>query len=133
MLRSRPKGIPENVLPAAMYREKASAPEMPVVELDPAKTTAPAVPVTAEPAPVTAPVPERRELRRDGRDRELERPRKIEANYEKDKAALEREKALARSESHDIGHAEGNGEEIMDIEKFVKEHVCEVKQNVKRG
>jgi hypothetical protein len=60
-----------------------------------------------EPAPVTAPVPERREPRRDGRDRELERLRKIEANYEKDKAALVREKApaLARSESHDIGHA----------------------------
>jgi hypothetical protein len=120
MVRSRPKGIPENVLPAAMYREKASAPEMPMVELDPAKTTAPAISVTAEPAPVPDPVPERREPRQDARSRELERLRKIEANYEKDKAALAREKApaLARSESHDIGHAEGSGEEIMDIEKL---------------
>jgi hypothetical protein len=72
-----------------------------------------------EPAPVTAPVPERREPRRDGRDRELERLRKIEANYERDKAALVRERApaLARSESHDIGHAEGSGKRALDGEE----------------
>jgi hypothetical protein len=40
----------------------------------------------------------------------MERLRRIEANYEKDKAKLAREKApaLARSASHDVGHAEGS-------------------------
>jgi hypothetical protein len=48
--------------------------------------------------------------KRQGRDAELERLRRIEVNYEKDKAALAREKqpALARSESHDVGHAQGS-------------------------
>jgi hypothetical protein len=42
------------------------------------------------------------------RDREVERLRKIEENYLKDKAALAREKApaLARSASHDVGTAQ---------------------------
>ena len=46
-----------------------------------------------------------------GKDAEIERLRRIEANYEKDKAMLARQKqpALARSESHDVGHAEGEG------------------------
>jgi hypothetical protein len=59
---------------------------------------------------------ERREPRQDAHNRELERLRKLEANYEKDKAALAREKApaLARSESHDIGHAEGSGKRALD-------------------
>ncbi|MDR0312031.1 MAG: hypothetical protein LBI14_00375 [Treponema sp.] len=50
---------------------------------------------------------------------ELERLRKIEANYERDKAMLARQKqpALARSESHDVGHAEGEGETIDSPEK----------------
>jgi hypothetical protein len=50
-----------------------------------------------------------------GRDAELERLRRIEANYERDKAAMSREKApaLARSESHEVGHAEG--EEVNEI------------------
>jgi hypothetical protein len=41
-------------------------------------------------------------------DPELERLRRIEANYERDKAMLAREKApaLARSDSHEVGHAE---------------------------
>jgi hypothetical protein len=48
---------------------------------------------------------------RQARDTEQERLRKIEANYEKDKAVLAKEKqpALARSESHDVGHAEVEG------------------------
>ncbi|MDR0404010.1 MAG: hypothetical protein LBH35_10545 [Treponema sp.] len=97
-----------------MFKEKASAapaPAVQVAEIRSAKPVDAAIPATAESAPVPAPVPERREPRRDGRERELERLRKIEANYEKDKAALAREKtpALARSESHDIGHAEGSG------------------------
>jgi hypothetical protein len=41
---------------------------------------------------------------------ELARLRRIEANYEKDKAMLERQPALARSDTHDVGHAEGAGE-----------------------
>jgi hypothetical protein len=54
-----------------------------------------------------------------GRDAEIERLRRLEKNYEKDKAMLAREKApaLARSESHDIGHAEDGGEEFVDLEK----------------
>jgi hypothetical protein len=38
--------------------------------------------------------------------------RKAEANYERDKAeiARKRQPALARSESHDVGHAGGEGE-----------------------
>jgi hypothetical protein len=46
------------------------------------------------------------------RDSELERLRKMEANYERDKAEMARQKrpALARSESYDVGHAEGSGE-----------------------
>jgi hypothetical protein len=54
-----------------------------------------------------------------GRDAELERLRRIEANYEKDKAAMSREKApaLARSESHEVGHAEDGGEEFIEPEK----------------
>jgi hypothetical protein len=64
-----------------------------------------------------------------GRDAELERLRKIEANYEKDKAALAREKApaLARSESHEVGHAEGE-EEYIDPQKAAKllaDHMAE--------
>jgi hypothetical protein len=46
-------------------------------------------------------------------DPELERLRRIEANYERDKAMLAKEKApaLARSDSHEVGHAEGGEEE----------------------
>jgi hypothetical protein len=42
-------------------------------------------------------------------DREDERMARINANYEHDKAALAREQtpALARSDTHDVGHAEG--------------------------
>jgi hypothetical protein len=56
-----------------------------------------------------------------GRDAELERLRRIEANYERDKAAMSREKApaLARSESHEVGHAEGE-EEYDDPKKIGK-------------
>jgi hypothetical protein len=45
-------------------------------------------------------------------DREMERLRRIEANYERDKAMLEREKtpALARSDSHEVGHVEGEAQ-----------------------
>jgi hypothetical protein len=65
-----------------------------------------------------------------GRDAELERLRRIEANYERDKAMLAREKvpALARSESRDIGHAEGSGEEIShkQVAHTVSERVVEM-------
>jgi hypothetical protein len=46
----------------------------------------------------------------------------VEANYEKDKAMLAKEKApaLARSESHDIGHAEDGGAEFVDPEKAMQ-------------
>jgi hypothetical protein len=44
------------------------------------------------------------------KNRELEKLRRINANYEHDRRILEREKtpALARSATHDVGHAEGN-------------------------
>ena len=63
--------------------------------------------------------------------RELERLRKIEANYEKDKAALAREKvpALARSESHDIGHAEfslNEGLSQRELGKMTEDFLHEV-------
>ena len=46
---------------------------------------------------------------RHAEDPELARLRRIEANYEQDKAMLERERqpALARSDTHEVGHAEG--------------------------
>jgi len=39
----------------------------------------------------------------------IDRLKRIEANYEKDKAMLAKERApaLARSDTHDVGHAEG--------------------------
>jgi hypothetical protein len=54
-------------------------------------------------------------------DTEQERMRKIEANYEKDKAVLSKEKqpALARSESHDVGHA-GKIEDDEDLRKVLR-------------
>jgi hypothetical protein len=56
------------------------------------------------------------------RDAELERLRRIEANSEKDKAMLAREKvpALARSDSHDVGHAEGNGNKKPEVNQVKK-------------
>jgi hypothetical protein len=58
-----------------------------------------------------------------GRDAELERLRKIEANYEHDKAMPAKEKApaLARSASHEVGHAEGEGEETSNPLKVGKQ------------
>jgi hypothetical protein len=55
-----------------------------------------------------------------GSDTELERLRRVEANYEKDKAMLAKEKApaLARSESHDIGHAETDEE--IDLSEIAR-------------
>jgi hypothetical protein len=57
---------------------------------------------------------------RQARDAGLEQLKKIEANYEKDKAALAREKqpALARSESRNVGHAEGVKKEEEDLQKI---------------
>jgi phage baseplate assembly protein W len=53
-------------------------------------------------------------------DAELARLRRIEANYEKDKAMLERQPALARSDSHEVGHAEGKSANVdqSDIKKM---------------
>jgi hypothetical protein len=60
---------------------------------------------------------------------ELERLLKIEANYEKDKAALARRKqpALARSESHDVGHAEKieNNEDLIKIARLRRKDVID--------
>jgi len=67
------------------------------------------------------------------RDAELERLRKIEANYEKDKASLAKQKqpALARSESHEVGHAEGDdGTSFKDSKVATRELVRMIKQFV---
>ncbi len=56
-------------------------------------------------------------------DGEVERLKRIEANYERDKAMLAKEKApaLARSASHDVGHAEGtNGRVVSDTAEIKK-------------
>ena len=73
-------------------------------------------------------------LRYPGRDAEIERLRRIEANYERDKAVLAKEKkapALARSESRDIGHAEGGGEEIT-MRKAVKQQLKDIAEELRR-
>jgi hypothetical protein len=64
---------------------------------------------------------ERRRERNGKRDAEFERLRKINANYEKDKAKLARERApaLARSASHDIGHAEGSEEDTISAKQVL--------------
>jgi hypothetical protein len=62
--------------------------------------------------------------KRQAGDTELERLRRIEVNYERDKAALAREKqpALARSESRDVGHAQGSAEaEAGQTKQFIRE------------
>lgn len=68
--------------------------------------------------------------RRQARDAELERLRKMEANYEKDKAVLAREKqpALARSESRDVGHAEGEGVALQSKKTASKEFIHMLKR-----
>jgi hypothetical protein len=73
------------------------------------------------PSPVSSVTAGAAEGRSAGRDAELERLRKIEANYEHDKAALAKEKApaLARSASHEVGHAEEGGEgETENLQKI---------------
>jgi hypothetical protein len=57
-------------------------------------------------------------------DREEARMARINANYEHDRAALAREKApaLARSDTHDVGHAEGmeESDKVTDPKKLGK-------------
>ena len=70
------------------------------------------------------------------RETELERLRKIEENYEKDKAMLARQKqpALARSESHDIGHAGGDSEislSVREENKMFNDFLGFVKENLR--
>jgi hypothetical protein len=79
--------------------------------------SASAIPNTISGAMATS-TPSARPTPRASGDPELERLRRIEANYEKDKAMLAREKApaLARSASHDVGHAEGS-EAAPDLKK----------------
>jgi hypothetical protein len=71
--------------------------------------------------------------RKTARDAELERLRKMEANFEKDKASMPRQKqpALARSESHDVGHAEGTGE-MGSSKQFFNELSDRVVEKLKR-
>ncbi|QQO08999.1 hypothetical protein [Breznakiella homolactica] len=66
-------------------------------------------------------------------DRELERLRKIEANYEQDKAELSKAKqpALARSVSHDVGHAEGT-EDSVDLKKVAQQYSTDVLGELKK-
>jgi hypothetical protein len=70
------------------------------------------------------------------RDPERERLKKIEENYEKDKAMLAKQKqlpVLARSESHDVGHAGGGTVETGKNRKVMsKEFNQMVKSLLKR-
>jgi len=61
------------------------------------------------------------------RDAELERLKRIEANYKKDKAMLAKEKApaLARSDTHDVGHAEGTIEKQPDNPEKIGKHLVD--------
>lgn len=90
---------------------------------------------TGDSATVADAVPESPVARRDARNGELERLRKIEANHEKEKAALARQKqpALARSESHDVGHAEGTGNmRTGNAEQFLRELSDRVADRLRR-
>jgi hypothetical protein len=113
-------GTAPSVLPAAAGIPRAGAP----VRARPGKEPDIRAP-DGEPGGVMSGTPpvggEQRQGRRDARDAELERLRRMEANYEKDKAMLRREKApaLARSESHDVGHAEREGDEYTSSKKTV--------------
>jgi hypothetical protein len=68
------------------------------------------------------------------RDLELERLRRIEANYEKDKAVLAKEQApaLARSDSREAGHAEGSGEEEVDLKKTAQRQISDIIEELRR-
>jgi hypothetical protein len=92
---------------------------------------------TDAPMPATGPVVTAPPARR-AADAELESHRRKEANYERDKALERREKlpALARSETHDVGHAEGTaGKEAMSAKSVsvaTKEILRMVRQSTKR-
>jgi hypothetical protein len=62
-----------------------------------------------------------------GLDAEFDRQSKIDVNYKLEKEMITKEKSLilARSEIHEVGHAEGSKNET-DIRYFVKEHRKEV-------
>lgn len=69
-----------------------------------------------------------------GHKSEEEKLRKIEANYIKDTAMLAKEKApaLARSDTHEIGHAEGSGGELdrKDIKQLKEFLGNEIKEQL---
>ena len=80
--------------------------------------------------PETAPVE-----RRAGDMGELLRLRKVEANYERDKAEIAKRKqpALARSESHDVGHAVGTGTVSLSPQeeaKVLRDFMCLAKGEI---
>jgi hypothetical protein len=66
------------------------------------------------------------------KDAEIERLRQIEANYEHDKARMTKEKTpvLARSDSHDVGHAEGSGGDF-DLKKIAQKQRINILQELK--
>ena len=68
------------------------------------------------------------------RDAEIERLKRIEANYKKDKAMLAKERtpALARSDTHDVGHAEGTDQDNQDIKRIAKQLSKNVKDELAR-
>jgi hypothetical protein len=66
------------------------------------------------------------------RDAELARLRRIEANYERDKALLAREKpALARRDTHDVGNADAD-EQTDSPEKLAARLYRDIAKAIKR-
>jgi len=57
----------------------------------------------------------------------IDRLKRIEANYKKDKAMLAKERApaLARSDTHDVGHAEGTIEKQPDNPEKIGKHLVD--------
>jgi hypothetical protein len=101
--------------------------------------TRPEIVETADEAPETgkpAPAPVKAETAENGnreRDGERERLRRIEKNYEQDKAMLAKEKvpALARSDSHEVGHAGGSGE-TANLQKIAKLQRKDIAKELRR-
>jgi hypothetical protein len=133
--RSTPRGSPEKIRLerdyAASVRQaiEPADEEAPVVAFEryAGKAGGTSVPLPRAHIPIET-SPAQQFPKRQGRDAELERLRRIEVNYEKDKSALAREKqpALARSESHDVGHAQGVGNEINNDGKRMKKKLDDI-------
>lgn len=99
----------------------------PATPVSPARAPASATAARSAVAVPTSPA-------RSAKDTEIERLKRIEANYKKDKAMLAKERApaLARSDTHDVGHAEGTDQDNQDIKRIAKQLSKNVKDELAR-